>query len=53
MANYDKDMVAEFRKLNRTLAEINRSLRRIAPLDVVDAFDPDDEEVTEDDLPFS
>ena len=52
MENYDKEMVAEFRKLNRTLAEINRSLRRIAPLDV-DAFDPDDEEVTEDDLPFN
>jgi len=47
-----KAIASELRKMNRYLSVIANAVNRIAPPDV-DHFDPDDDDdVTEDDLPF-
>ena len=46
-----KAIASELRKMNRYLSVIANAINRIAPPGV-DAFDPDDDDVTEDDLPF-
>ena len=46
-----KAIASELRKMNRYLSVIANAINRIAPPDV-DAFDPDDDDVTEDDPPF-
>ena len=59
MADYGKDVLRVLRSIEKQLAIVNGNLRRIdrkldtmMPVDY-DPFDPDDDDdVTEDDLPF-
>ena len=52
MADYGKDVLRTLKSIDKRLASIDRKLDRLAPTDV-DPFDPDDDDdVTEDDLPF-
>lgn len=52
MADYGKDVLRTLRSIDQRLKSIDRKLSEMVPADV-DPFDPDDDDdVTEDDLPF-
>ena len=52
MADYGKDVLRVLRSIDQRLKSIDRKLSKMIPADV-DPFDPDDDDdVTEDDLPF-
>lgn len=52
MADYGKDVLRVLRSIDQRLKSIDRKLSKMIPPDV-DPFDPDDDDdVTEDDLPF-
>lgn len=52
MADYGKDVLRTLRSIDQRLKSIDRKLSKMIPPDV-DHFDPDDDDdVTEDDLPF-
>lgn len=52
MADYGKDILRTLRIIDQRLKSIDRKLSKMIPPDV-DPFDPeDDDDVTEDDLPF-
>lgn len=52
MADYGKDVLRTLRSIDQRLKSIDRKLSKMIPTDV-DPFDPDDDDdVTEDDLPF-
>lgn len=52
MADYGKDILRTLRSIDQRLKSIDRKLSKMIPPDV-DPFDPDDDDdVTEDDLPF-
>ena len=52
MADYGKDILKTLRSIDQRLKSIDRKLSKMIPTDV-DPFDPDDDDdVTEDDLPF-
>ena len=52
MADYSKDVLRTLRSIDQRLKSIDRKLSKMIPPDV-DPFDPDDDDdVTEDDLPF-
>lgn len=52
MADYGKDVLRTLRSIDQRLKSIDRKLSEMVP-PVVDPFDPDDDDdVTEDDLPF-
>lgn len=52
MADYGKDVLRTLRSIDQRLKSIDRKLSKMIPPDV-DPFDPDDDDdVTEDDLPF-
>lgn len=52
MADYGKDVLRTLRSIDQRLKSIDRKLSKMIPADV-DPFDPDDDDdVTEDDLPF-
>lgn len=52
MADYGKDVLRTLRSIDQRLKSIDRELSKMIPTDV-DPFDPDDDDdVTEDDLPF-
>lgn len=52
MADYSKDVLKVLRSIDQRLKSIDRKLSKMIPTDV-DPFDPDDDDdVTEDDLPF-
>ena len=52
MADYGKDILRTLRSIDQRLKSIDRKLSKMIPADV-DPFDPDDDDdVTEDDLPF-
>ena len=52
MADYGKDILRTLRSIDQRLKSIDRKLSKMIPTDV-DPFDPDDDDnVTEDDLPF-
>lgn len=51
---YSRDLtniIKALKSIDRRLARIDSKLDKIAPPDV-DPFDPEDDDVTEDDLPF-
>ena len=51
---YSRDLaniIKALKSIDRRLARIDSKLDKMVPPDV-DPFDPDDEDVTEDDLPF-
>lgn len=52
MADYGKDVLRTLKSIDQRLKSIDRKLSKMIPADV-DPFDPDDDDdVTEDDLPF-
>lgn len=52
MADYGKDILRTLRSIDQKLKSIDKKLSKMIPADV-DPFDPDDDDdVTEDDLPF-
>lgn len=52
MADYGKDVLRTLRSIDQRLKSIDRKLSEMVP-PIVDPFDPDDDDdVTEDDLPF-
>ena len=52
MADYSKDVLKTLKSIDQRLKSIDRKLSKMIPADV-DPFDPDDDDdVTEDDLPF-
>ena len=52
MADYGKDVLRTLRSIDQRLKSIDKKLSKMIPTDV-DPFDPDDDDdVTEDDLPF-
>ena len=52
MADYGKDVLRTLKSIDQRLKSIDRKLSKMIPPDV-DPFDPDDDDdVTEDDLPF-
>ena len=52
MADYGKDILRTLRSIDQRLKSIDRKLSKVILPDV-DPFDPDDDDdVTEDDLPF-
>ena len=52
MADYGNDVLRTLRSIDQRLKSIDRKLSKMIPPDV-DPFDPDDDDdVTEDDLPF-
>ena len=52
MADHGKDILRTLRSIDQRLKSIDRKLSKMIPPDV-DPFDPDDDDdVTEDDLPF-
>ena len=52
MADYGKDVLRTLRSIDQRLKSIDRKLSEMVP-PVVDPFDPDDDDDgTEDDLPF-
>lgn len=52
MADYGKDVLRTLRSIDQRLKSIDGKLSKMIPADV-DPFDPDDDDdVTEDDLPF-
>ena len=52
MADYGKDVLRTLKSIDQMLKSIDRKLSKMIPRDV-DLFDPDDDDdVTEDDLPF-
>ena len=52
MADYGKDVLRVLRSIDQRLKSIDKKLSKMIPADV-DPLDPDDDDdVTEDDLPF-
>lgn len=52
MADYGKDVLRTLKSIDQRLKSIDRKLSKMIPADV-DPLDPDDDDdVTEDDLPF-
>lgn len=48
----DKEIVSELRRIRVALQRISEALVNMSCADVDEPIDPDDDDVTEDDLPF-